>query len=481
MHKNQIVRSHLHPAAAAIILFALGLRALSGASCADPRQTKPSKLFLHSDWTLQSSCQINATAEQISTPGFNTSGWHSTTVPSTVVAALVADKTYPDPYYGKNLRDIPGTEYPIGKNFSLLPMPQDSPFRCSWWYRTEFKLPENFAGRKVWLHFGGINNRANIWLNGHKIADAKDVAGAYRTYEYEISAQLTPGQSNSLAVETFAQTEKDLGINWVDWNPAPPDKDMGLWRAVYLQASGPVAIRYPQVITHFPTTSLAQANLAIEAELHNATSEEVTGTLEAQFDDVQLQQTITLKPNETRTVRFLSDAYPQLQIKNPKLWWPYGMGAQDLHELSLRFTAGNQESDAQTVKFGIREITAALNSTGALQFSINGKKILIRGGGWSPDMLLRQDMDRLRKRISLRPRHEPQHHSPRRQARNRRILQSRRRARRPHHGRLVLLRYLGTVEALATRTPGNCHRLAAFANHAHAQPSQHARLAQRQR
>ena len=210
-------------------------------------------MYLHADWTLQSSCQINATAEQISSAGFNTNGWHSTSVPSTVVAALVADKTYPDPYFGKNLRDIPGTTYPIGKNFSLLPMPQDSPFRCSWWYRTEFKLPENFTGRHVWLHFGGINNRANIWLNGHKIADAKDVAGAYRTYEYDISASLVQGQANSLAVETFAQTEKDLGINWVDWNPAPPDKDMGLWRDVYLQASGPVAIRYPQVVTHFPS------------------------------------------------------------------------------------------------------------------------------------------------------------------------------------------------------------------------------------
>ena len=37
-----------------------------------------------------------------------------------------------------------------------------------------------------------------------------------------------------LAVETFAPTEKDLGINWVDWNPCPPDKDMGLWGAVDL-------------------------------------------------------------------------------------------------------------------------------------------------------------------------------------------------------------------------------------------------------
>ncbi len=279
MRKDQIVCWQLGRVAAAIILFTFALA--PARLSADPQTPDAQKFFLHSDWTLQSSCQINVTPEQISTPNFNTAGWHTTTVPSTVVAALVADKTYPDPYYAKNLRDIPGTEYPIGKNFSLLPMPQDSPFRCSWWYRTEFKLPENFAGRKVWLHFGGINNRANIWLNGKKIADAKDVAGAYRTYEYEISAQLTPGQSNTLAIETFAQTDKDLGINWVDWNPAPPDKDMGLWRPVYLQASGPVAIRYPQVITHFPTTSLAQANLAIEAELHNATSEEVTGTLDS--------------------------------------------------------------------------------------------------------------------------------------------------------------------------------------------------------
>ena len=168
MRKNQIVRSHLTRIAAAIalLMFALAPTRL----VADP-QSDAKKFFLHSDWTLQSSCQINTTPEQISTANFSTTGWHTTTVPSTVVAALVADKTYPDPYYSKNLRDVPGTEYPIGKNFSLLPMPQDSPFLCSWWYRTEFKLTENFAGRKIWLHFGGINNRANIWLNGRKIAD----------------------------------------------------------------------------------------------------------------------------------------------------------------------------------------------------------------------------------------------------------------------------------------------------------------------
>ena len=37
----------------------------------------------------------------------------------------------------------------------------------------------------------------------------------------------------------------------MDWNPTPPDKNMGLWREVYLTTSGPVAVRYPQVVTHF--------------------------------------------------------------------------------------------------------------------------------------------------------------------------------------------------------------------------------------
>ena len=66
------------------------------------------RVFLTSGWMLQSSCEVHATGEQISKPGFSTTGWHEASVPSTVVAALVADKTYPDPYVSDNLRHIPG-------------------------------------------------------------------------------------------------------------------------------------------------------------------------------------------------------------------------------------------------------------------------------------------------------------------------------------------------------------------------------------
>jgi len=88
------------------------------------------------------------------------------------------------------------------------------------------------------LNFLGINYRANIWINGHKVEDATDVAGTYRSYEFDVSKFLQPGKANVLAVEVFAPGKYDLGITWVDWNPTPPDKDMGIWKEVFLSSSG---------------------------------------------------------------------------------------------------------------------------------------------------------------------------------------------------------------------------------------------------
>ena len=374
-----------------IVLACFASRALADLAVQDTAQ-----ITLRDGWMIQSSCKVAATGARISVPGFRTDGWHATTVPSTVVAALVADKTFPDPYFGDNLRSIPGMSYPIGKMFSVLPMPKDSPFRCSWWYRTEFPLPKDFAGRQVWLHFDGINNRANIWLNGRKIAGASDVAGAYRTYEFNITPLLARGRPNVLAVEVIAPTEHDLGINWVDWNPTPPDKDMGIFRAVYLRATGPVEIRDPQVITHFPSAALDRADLTVEAELHNATSAQVTANLQVSLEGLTLRQDVALAPLEIRTVRFTPEKFPALRIRNPELWWPHQMGASVLHTLSLRFSRGDQISDSVAIRYGIREITSELDARGHRLFRVNGKKILIRGGGWAPDMLLRESPERLK-------------------------------------------------------------------------------------
>jgi exo-1,4-beta-D-glucosaminidase len=393
---DTILRRHnSRIAAAAVFVLIFFFALISLQAHADSHDPKDYRLPLRAGWTLESSCRIKSTGEQISSPGFKTTIWHNASVPSTVLAALVADNTYLDPYFGMNLRSIPGATYPIGKNFAQLPMPANSPFRCSWWYRTEFKLPENFEERHVWLHFSGINYRANIWLNGHLVAGKNDVAGMYRIYDFEVSDVIARDAVNVLAVETFAQTETDLGINWQDWNPAPPDKNLGLYGDVYLQASGPVVLRSPEVVTHFTDSSLGAADLTVIADLQNVSHHQSTIWLDGFIDSIHFRPTIILKPGETRTIRLTPKEFPQLHVEHPAVWWPALLGPQNLHQLSLRVVNGNETSDVQILRFGIREITSELNEKGYCVFRVNGKKILIRGGGWAEDMLLRRSRERL--------------------------------------------------------------------------------------
>jgi exo-1,4-beta-D-glucosaminidase len=281
-------------------------------------------------------------------------------------------------------------------------MAQDSPYHCGWWYRKQFTAPAA-AGKdaRFWLHFGGINYRGDVWLNGHKIADSTTVAGAYRSYDFDATEFFKPGQVNVLAVETFAPTEKDLGINWVDWNPCPPDKDMGLWGAVDLAETGAVTVRSPLAVTHFVDDSLRTAELTVYAELHNAADHAIKGVVSGSAAGVHFEQTVELKANEDRTVVFSPEEFKQLQIRDPKPWWPAQMGEPHLEKLTVSFSADAKPTDEKNVEFGIREITSELTANGSRLFRVNGKPILIRGGGWSQDMLLRTDEKRLRDQFRL--------------------------------------------------------------------------------
>ena len=316
---------------------------------------------------------------------------YQATVPSTVVAALVADQVYPDPGFGMNLRSIPGTTYPIGENFSFIQMPPGSAFSVPWWYRTQFTPPADYAGKRVQLHFDGINFRANVWLNGKQIATSDKMAGSWRVFEFDVTDVLVAGKPNALAVEVFPPTPYDLAITFVDWNPAPPDKGMGIWRDVYLTASGPVTIRFPQVITKLNLPATDKATLTVTAEVHNGTGRAVKGTLSGQIEDMKFQQPVELAKDQTKVVTF-----DPLTVVNPRLWWPVQTGPQNLYNLKLQVEADGKVSDQLTTRFGIREVSSELDGpTNDPEhpphrvFSINGKRILIRGGGWTFDMMLR--------------------------------------------------------------------------------------------
>ena len=204
--------------------------------------TAQEQLMLHNGWLIQSSAKVGADGAGISSTSYRPSDWYSATVPSTVVGALVENGTYRDPFFGMNLRQIPGTTFPIGANFVHTAMDPSSPYAVPWWYRTTFRVPVTMRGRRITLHFDGINYRANIWLNGRRLADSAAVAGTFRRYEFDITPMARRGAPNAVAVEVFAPEPRDLGITWVDWNPTPPDKNMGLWGDAYVGSSGALVV-----------------------------------------------------------------------------------------------------------------------------------------------------------------------------------------------------------------------------------------------
>src|SRR4030043_583565 len=339
-------------------------------SCSCQADTEE-KLFLKDNWTIQSSEKITADGTSISSLAYDPEGWYPASVPTTVLAALIENKVYPDPYYGTNFESIPG--YYTGFDAR---MPDDSPFRVPWWYRTEFKVPAEYQGKNLWLNFHSINYKANIWLNGKLIADTSEIEGAYRLFDLDITDYADPGTDNCLALEIFPPKGMDLTITWVDWNPTPPDRAMGIWYDVFIQLTGPVAIKNPQVITDLELPSTDIANLTISAELVNTEQTTVSGTLKGIIENIEFSQEIILNPGEKRSISFLPSELTQLRISNPRLWWPHTMGTPELYDLKLTFQTGDKISDISKVRFGIREITSYMNKfDGRLTrvFQVNGK------------------------------------------------------------------------------------------------------------
>ena len=384
-------KKRLLTAASILLLLSLG-----GSAQTNIRQmAQPAKLYLRKGWTIQSSAKVIEKGDVLSRNEFQPQAWYPAAVPSTIVGTLVEDKVYPDPLVGQNLRLIPGCSYPIGANFSNLPMPDDSPFRASWWYRTQLRIPPSYRGQNIWLHLDGINFRANIWLNGRQVAASDQIAGTFRTHELNITNMVRVGALNTLAVEVFPSQPDDLGWTWVDWNPTPPDKNMGIFRDVYLTSSGPVTLRYPQVVTQLDLPSLGTAHLTVNAELRNATDAAVEGTIVVRIENIKLSQKVNLGPQETKSVSFSAAEYPQLNFSQPRLWWPVHMGSPNLYTLGMQFETAGKISDRQDVHFGIRQITSELDKQNHRIFKINGRNVLVRGGGWASDIFLRVTPERL--------------------------------------------------------------------------------------
>jgi exo-1,4-beta-D-glucosaminidase len=337
---------------------------------------------LSENWKIQSSEKIAMGGEEISSPGCDTDGWIPTEVPSTVLASLVKNKLYKDPYFGSNLKDIPRED-----------------FLDPWWYRCSFELDPIQAEKTILISFEGLNYKANIWLNGRHIATPQTASGTYRRIKLNITENVVSG-NNILAVEIIPPEAGDFSIGFVDWNIYPPDQNMGIFREVKLHIIGAVSIENPFVETKVDLSSLKEAALTITADLVNHSKQRFSGTLEGSLGQISLSKAFTLDSGESKQIKFSPQEFPALQIKDPELWWPYQLGNPAMHNLVLSAKIDDQLSDQQELRFGIRDVDDYINEGGHRGFKINGKKVLIKGAGWTDDLFLQDTHESLEAQVA---------------------------------------------------------------------------------
>jgi exo-1,4-beta-D-glucosaminidase len=345
-------------------------------------------------WKIASSAVVNGDGPVLSAVGFDDSTWLTAEVPGTVAGAQTDAGVLDNPLYGENLKNTPGWTY------SFLPMPEDSPYKPSWWYRTEFDTPMAGADGRTWLVFEGINYSANVWVNGVQIATRDDVVGTFREFRFDVTDHVTAGSKCAVAVEVFVpDIFNDLAIYWVDWNPEPPDYNMGLWMPARVETRGAVSIMNPAVQTKLQDDGSAELTLLVE--LSNALDAPVDVLITGRInDDTPFDYPVTLGAGELTEIRITSTDVPALHVKEPILWWPYSYGEPNLHTMKITATVNDVQSDATQFSFGIREVTAEMQPPNQIRYLINRKPILIRGGGWAPDIFLRDDPDRDRAEIA---------------------------------------------------------------------------------
>ncbi|MDV9175433.1 exo-beta-D-glucosaminidase [Streptomyces sp. W16] len=333
-----------------------------------------------SGYAIQSSAKVTDSPAAVSSPGYRATGWYPAGARSTVLAALIADGVYADPFYSTNQQKIPKAD-----------------FQVPWWYRSDFTVAD--ATKRTYLDFSGVISAADVYVNGKRVAKAADVNGAYTQHELDVTSLVRSG-TNTVAFRIRPNDpDKNLTMGWIDWLQPPPDENMGIVRDVLVRRGGPVALRDAHVVTKLAVPSLATADLTVKARVRNDSGAPVTAQVSGSIDSRTFATTVSLAAHRTKTVTFA------VHLNSPKVWWPAGMGGQPLYGLDLTASVNGVPSDTAHQTFGIRDVRAPLNSAGDRQYRINGRKLLIKGGGWSPDEFLRWDRtyveDRLKYALDL--------------------------------------------------------------------------------
>ena len=326
-------------------------------------------------WKVKSTSKVGNDISKASDPRLDTSSWYTIKSKATLMSTLLENNVYNEThlFFSDNLKQVDTAQFTV-----------------PWLYRAEIQHDKSDAF--VQLITNGISSRADVYLNGELLG--KQI-GAYVGKEYDVSKKLRQGK-NTLLVRVYpTDYNRDFALGFVDWNPAPPDNGTGIWRDFQVKRSGAVSLSQPRI------TAALDGNVEVFVDAKNLGSRsahvDVACTITGPDRKREVSKTCKKLDVDSKKATTVS---LKAKIQNSQVWWPKQWGKQPLYSVQCDAHVASKLSDrTPSTSFGIRTVTSKLSALNDTTFFVNGQRFQVVGAGYTSDMFLRFNEDKLRAQL----------------------------------------------------------------------------------
>jgi beta-galactosidase/beta-glucuronidase len=217
----------------------------------------------------------------------------------------------------------------------------DTSFHPWIWYRRAFRVPEEWKGQRVVLHFGAVNYWAMVWVNG-KFSGSHE--GGETPFSFDVTPMLQPGE-NSLTVRAhFPPADRSIPRGKQYWEPKSKSifytRTSGIWQSVWME---PVGVSYLERVKITPSLD---GVVRLDWEVARPQPDlEVSAAASFRGEPAA---SATGKTNGAR-------ATATLRIVTPRQWSP---DSPNLYDITLELRHNGALLDRVRSYFGFRTIAA---------------------------------------------------------------------------------------------------------------------------
>lgn len=227
------------------------------------------------------------------------------------------------------------------------------------WYRKEFQVPADAAGRRAWVEFDGVMANSDVWINGTHLGHRPN---GYVSFRYEITDHLMPGAANLLVVK--ADTSAQPASRWYT--------GAGIYRHVRLVLADPVHIAPWGVFVTTPEVSAESALVKVSTRVSNTTGRAESLSIRSEILDAKGARVSSTDSTLQAAAGASADALHEIRVTTPALW---SVENPVLHTLVSTVSAGGRVLDETRTPFGIRSAEFR-SETG---FHLNGRNLKLKG------------------------------------------------------------------------------------------------------